>query len=492
MCVTCAFINPFGGDWLHDKDHGRTLTETGDVPGDTSTNVQLSAGDTFHGTIGFPGDWDWFYVEFEAGVTYTITLTPGTLDDPVIFLADANGAIEGLIDNGFSGDAETFTFTPNVTGSGYLIVDSYYNTLPLWDPAWGVDIGTYTLTITDGAAPPSGDGTPLDAITWNYTAPSVINVYFVPGGMAFDDSYIPPQFTSTWSNYEIQQAQLAFDMFEAVANVTFNIVANPVQADFFMVESTDPASSLAYWFIGGGTVTLNGISYTDLDGWGVFYNQGEGWTTAGLAQGGFGFATILHEIGHGLGLAHPHDTGGGSTVMNGVGSPFNDLGDFDLNQGIYTTMTYNEGWQTAPHGVTPSLGYGYQGTPMALDIAVLQATYGANMATNAGNDSYVLPSVNAAGTFYTAIWDAGGTDTILHNGSAAAVIDLRAATLTYAPGGGGFVSYVVGIHGGFTIAAGVVIENATGGSGNDTITGNDADNLLFGNGGADRIDGGDG
>ncbi|MBC7136261.1 MAG: M10 family metallopeptidase C-terminal domain-containing protein, partial [Oceanibaculum nanhaiense] len=37
------------------------------------------------------------------------------------------------------------------------------------------------------------------------------------------------------------------------------------------------------------------------------------------------------------------------------------------------------------------------------------------------------------------------------------------------------------------IAYGVTIENATGGSGNDTITGNDADNAITGGGGSDSI-----
>ena len=79
------------------------------------------------------------------------------------------------------------------------------------------------------------------------------------------------------------------------------------------------------------------------------------------------------------------------------------------------------------------------------------------------------------------------------------------ATLLNAAGGGGFTSGVAGIVGGFTIAAdftnvlpdvngttGVIIENAFGGSGNDTITGNGADNFLGGNGGADTLTGGAG
>ncbi|MBX9699278.1 MAG: M10 family metallopeptidase C-terminal domain-containing protein, partial [Acetobacteraceae bacterium] len=53
-------------------------------------------------------------------------------------------------------------------------------------------------------------------------------------------------------------------------------------------------------------------------------------------------------------------------------------------------------------------------------------------------------------------------------------------------------SSVAGVVGGVTIANGVVIENATGGDGNDRITGNAAANRLEGGLGADGIDGGKG
>ena len=39
----------------------------------------------------------------------------------------------------------------------------------------------------------------------------------------------------------------------------------------------------------------------------------------------------------------------------------------------------------------------------------------------------------------------------------------------------------------FTIAHGVTIENAVGGNGNDTITGNDAPNIMTGGGGSDTF-----
>ena len=219
---------------------------------------------------------------------------------------------------------------------------------------------------------------------------------------------------------------------------------------------------------------------------GSFNNALPSWNELSLSPGGAMFATFVHEIGHGLGLKHPHPDSFDSRAFPGV-TDENAPGDNGLNDSLYTIMSYND---VAARG--PNASYGWVRAPMAFDIAAIQAIYGPNMAHATGSDVYVLPGSNVVGTGYAAIWDAGGIDTIAHYGSVAATIDLRPATLRNEPGGGGFLSRVIGINGGFTIAAGVVIENAIGGSGNDRIIGNDADNILDGGEGSDAIDGGAG
>ena len=141
---------------------------------------------------------------------------------------------------------------------------------------------------------------------------------------------------------------------------------------------------------------------------------------------------MLHEFGHGVGLAHPHDEYFGSTIMRGVTAETGDYGDFDLNQGIYTLMSYNSGWRTAPHGVPRKPDgkldpkFGWEATPMAFDIAVIQQKYGTNTSYHTGNDTYTLPTANQHGTFYSCIWDAGGIDTIRAGlTSTSCAIDLR-------------------------------------------------------------------
>jgi serralysin len=336
-------------------------------------------------------------------------------------------------------------------------------------------------------------GTPGAAINWeNFTAPTVINVFFAPGGRSvYDYEFFT---TTTWDAQETAAAKAAFQNFANVANVTFNYVNSIAQADFVMMESPNEGEvvgNFGYWGVGGGDLYYDG-AYYDVDGWGVFNSLDSSWSHDNLQLGGYGYVTLIHEIGHGMGLAHPHDNGGGSEIMQGVTGPFDSYGDYNLNQGVYTTMSYNDGWHTAPH--VPELipdgtnyGFGWQATLMALDIAVLQEKYGVNNNYRRGNDTYILSNTNGPGTYYAALWDAAGKDTIRYDGNRAAVINLTAATLDYSATGGGVVSYVNGIYGGLTIANGAVIENAIGGNGKDKLTGNSAANVLNGRGGADTM-----
>ncbi len=229
----------------------------------------------------------------------------------------------------------------------------------------------------------------------------------------------------TWQSSDIAALTAAMALWEAVANVDF-------------VEVTSGSADIWYWLTdddGLGPYTLGLHEFpepgTGTPNYGVFNYQGTGWTSAGLAQGGYGFVTLLHELGHALGLAHPHDGAAGifsdGTVFPGVSSAFNDYGDYELNQGIWTTMSYNSGWPSQFPGHSDK-AYGWEGTPMALDIAAVQLIYGANMTYHTGNDTYLLPHTNAAGAFWACIWDAGGTDTISAAGSStSATIDLNAA-----------------------------------------------------------------
>lgn len=422
------------------------------------------------GTIDYNTDEDWYAVQLVAGQAYEIELKSfggNGLDDAFVSIHNADGTIIAADDDGGAvGFDSRLVFVAQETGTHFIAAQAFTG-----NPTDST--GDFVLTVETTDEAPSL----LDAIDWGTALETnVIDVYFGGAGETYNG-----ESSSGWTQAEIDAAMDALSVYSNYIDMTFRLTTDQSQAEFTLLTQTSDE------FLGffGPPDTGPG------EGIGVFNEDGTGWSSTGLQQGGFGYVTLLHEFGHGLGLAHPHDGGGLSVTMNGVFDTAS-TGQFDLNQGVYTTMSYVDGWDTSPYGTSGFSAYGWQGTPMALDIAVLQDKYGANTTHNSGNDTYTILNENASGTFWQSIWDTGGTDEIVYSGIRDTVIDLRDATLNYEVGGGGFLSYAFGVFGGFTIAQGVVIENITSGSGNDVLVGNATANLIDGGFGADAIDGGAG
>ena len=214
----------------------------------------------------------------------------------------------------------------------------------------------------------------------------------------------------------------------------------------------------------------------------IWFNAFANIASATWRAGSFSYLTVLHELGHALGLKHPFS--GGATLPDALDS---------FSQ---TVMSYSAGSGASDY----SLSF-YPTTPMVLDIQAIQYMYGSNHAIGAGNDVYAF---NDAATFHQTIWDGGGTDTLVYNGNINATINLVAGQgssigqAVYARDQFGANLYQVN---NIWIAHGALIENASGGSGNDQITGNAAANILqggsgndtlYGGGGNDTLDGGTG
>ncbi len=215
------------------------------------------------------------------------------------------------------------------------------------------------------------------------------------------------------------------------------------------------------------------------------------WTSnadSGMVNGGYGLQTMLHEIGHSLGLSHP----GVYNAAPGVTITYDTDAEFSQDNRQYTVMSYFGGYDTTANTWTQdgtSSRHKYSQTPMVYDIAAIQSLYGADMTTRTGDTIYGYNANFAAGDteksifdFSTntapilTIWDAGGSDELDCSGwNGNQTINLTA----------GSYSSVCGLNNNVGIAFGTTIENATGGNGNDTLTGNSGNNLLNGGDGND-------
>jgi Ca2+-binding RTX toxin-like protein len=532
-----------------------TALLTDDVAGDRTTTATLPVdGSHLFSTVNTIGDQDFFKVQLVAGQTYEFGMYSATggpsgvpLADAFLELYDANGQPLAVADGGAStalnsvnsGFDALLTFTVTTSGTYYINAHAfdqdstngtggdgvgdyelfartadprtaYHPLYPLDSPLNSIDWGTQvdrTSRNPDGDNGPRDNGAPFYGTvhndTYGVTGKNVVTYYFAKAGDVFvDDNPATVGSTETivakgMADWEKAAFRQVFDLYSQVADVVYIEVQNRSEADFKLITYNGTP--------GAGASLLGRMSPPGEENEGqAEFNSGDvRWTQEGLTQGGFYFPTLIHELGHGHGMAHPHDNGGHSSVMRGTddGSVIGGgLGDYDLNQQIFTVMSYNDGWATSPYG-QPSSGdatglnadnFGWMGSLGALDIAVIQDKYGVNEDWAKGDDVYVIKDVNAIGTFYASIWDAGGTDEIRYAGARDANIDLRAASLKYEAGGGGWVSYATGVYGGFTIANGVTIENATSGAGNDTLTGNAAANVMKPGAGNDLVDGGAG
>ena len=297
-----------------------------------------------------------------------------------------------------------------------------------------------------------------------------------------------------WEEYETRIILETMGAFEDVANISFTETDNRNTANISWASLDDSDSD---GYLGWAYVPLsqngNHAGITTINFGSYFSNTME--ADGVLDLGSYYFLTFIHELGHSLGLGHPHGSNNYYGTFSGVDSS-SDGGDNGLNASPYTVMTYND--VDANSYVPNSISYsGFSTNLGAFDIAAIQYLYGANESTNSGDDIYELTtSLNG----YQCIWDVGGEDTIdATNASAATTIDLRNATLNNETGGGGFVSKIDSDYVGYTIAYGTssnsiscIIENATGSNYDDVITGNSSANILKGERGADTLHGGKG
>ncbi len=300
-------------------------------------------------------------------------------------------------------------------------------------------------------------------------------------------------------------ARASFAQLSAVSGLTFTEITDTdtVHANIRISQSGDQDVASAYGNFPSDTRGLSG------DIW--FGRTSQPYYDLAF-KGTWGYATMMHEIGHTMGLKHGHQDYTNvdlSFYFGGVPRFGTQSLTLDRDGQAWSLMTYTPAPGTA----------GFAGekinqpqTYMQYDLAAIQYMYGANFNTNATDSVYSFSLttgemfINGVGQgapsgnkIFLTVWDGGGNDTIdVSNYANGVTVDLRPgefstfdqAQLANNVAYQNLVSLAPG-----NIAMSLLynndsrslIENAKGGVGNDIFIGNSANNVLDGGVGSDTV-----
>jgi len=272
--------------------------------------------------------------------------------------------------------------------------------------------------------------------------------------------YVFPETQPTYEHFEVIGWQPASPQMKTATRQILDSLSKVINVSFVEVESAAGLNVISV--ARSHQATTSGLSFLPNNFYGlgmdVFISTqyaSPSFKAEGLTN--HDYETLVHEIGHSLGLKHPFEANGMNAAV---------LNSFE-DQSLFTVMSYD----TDP--IT------FDGTFRPLDLMTLTKFYGVNPEFNASNNSYSFSSSNAV-----FIVDGAGSDTIdTSQATMDAYVDLRPGSHSYL---GAKSQYITSPYQ-MTISHGTNIENVRTGSGDDLVVATDFDNVILTGGGDDMI-----
>jgi Ca2+-binding RTX toxin-like protein len=361
----------------------------------------------------------------------------------------------------------------------------------------------------------------------------------------FGTGYINDTFTSAFAEFFDFQAfnaeqrvaaRSALGLWDDLISITFRETS--VAAADIRFGNTDTGGAQAYAYLPFGdrfnTLIPGFTNIDDLAG-DVWVDKAVPSNFFPIEDSFYSVTTLIHELGHALGLSHPGDYDAlDDSDGDGVPDPisYENSAEFYQDSLQYSIMSYWDAYETGAMHIDWELArFGYAATPLVHDVAAIQAIYGADLTTRTGDTVYGFNSTADRSAYdfssntvpIVTIYDAGGNDTLDLSGySTDSLIDLNEGAFSSAGGIEQFRTFEevnaarvakglpartpeqwefyeglkeeLGLTNGLlkdniSIAYGTLIENAKGGAGDDTLIGNQVANVLTGGDGVDRLTG---
>lgn len=273
--------------------------------------------------------------------------------------------------------------------SGLNYIDALLDTGPDWNyftPAPGAPANTlyYTFSVTTG----------------NEDAQSTASI-FTGSTQAFSAS---------------QQAQTraAFAYLSQVTGIQFVETTDGTSAQIHLADANltgATTTGLCSWHTTYGYTGTQLVSY-DAEAYVYLDNVEWGAQNSNLAPGGYGYETLLHELGHALGLKHPFETTSenSATLPAAQDSTANTLMSYNYVGGPYSQYQQDD---------LAALAWLYGGDGLGGALGINSTTGGRYLMGSSGNDTLV--GTTADDTFEgnggdDMIYGGGGNDTAVFRG----------------------------------------------------------------------------
>lgn len=453
-----------------------------DIPADSSTGTDIAIGGSIIDRLEINGDRDWIRIELTADHLYLIELSGSGSDplgDPYLSIRNSDGELIDHDDDSGSGLNSRLHFLPETTGTYYIDVGAYSNAYH----------GTYQLNVTeiDVSDDIPGNRSTTATIAVDETLVSQLEYAgdrdFIRVELTADHVYVIDLSGSGDDPLEYPYLQLRNSDGAAVGSGNFDPTSShlefrPATTGTYYIDVDDRFTGSVGTYqlslgeidvsedIAGDASTTASIEVGESVAGQLEYMGDTDWFRIDLAEGqriiitssGTGDWPVLRDSS-GAYLASPADISYGTAAQfaympTASGTYYIDVGAlFDESTGIYELSVVQSDPITSSGNVDSV--WGFNSSP-----------------DTAGYD----PVARVDDLVYIA--DQGGVDTLDLSGF------VQWQTIDLAPGA---TSSVGGGGRNLEIAAGTVIENAIGGSGSDSIYGNDANNLLRGNAGYDDL-----